>query len=624
MRTAFRPLSLILGLVLLCSSGLSLALGAGETFEEADISFADVYEIHRAPDGTMVISDYGAGQAWLVDARTGDYAVAGVGRVTDAQLDGAGDLWWADGASSYGMLLAGGTSKTTWTVGPDRQLYGLAFDDQDRVWLSEWFGTGSKLYRFTPPSLGSTELCTYTLPGGAWSYYAIVEAGDVWLMNWWKNQLVRFTPASGAVKRWDIGEVSAERQGMAVGADGHLWWADRPAARLSRLDPETNEVTSYALPVGTTPQMVELRGGQIWYSEGDAGTVGILDPASAESSTTTVAVQAATAAAPVCSALGPGSSTSVSIDTGTLEWTTAAVSPVLDAGGWAVYELPAGAEPFGLAASGLHEWTTDRGRQKLARLATVDDGQLSLSLSASPATAYHGDLVTYSYRATYASLDGLGANTVEIVDDTCSPVVYQGGDGDGNGELDIDETWTFTCAYTVPAHSDDEADPLVNRATLTGKQASGEPAISDQDSAAVDLIHREGTLSLAVSPSKSAVLPGDMLVYNYALQYASEDGAPAQNLALSDDLCAPVVGPDPAGDVNGNDYLDVGETWSYLCQYTVPEDGGSGQEEIVNTATATGQDMDGDALAPVQDAATVTIGEEESYQIYLPVVVRLH
>jgi hypothetical protein len=297
------------------------------------------------------------------------------------------------------------------------------------------------------------------------------------------------------------------------------------------------------------------------------------------------------------------------------------VSAILDTGGWTVYELPPDAQLFGLSSSGRHQWITDRGRQKLARLSPRHEGVLSLSVSANAVAAFHGDPVTYFYTATYASLDGSAANSVQVSDDICSPLVLQGGDENENGRLEVIETWTFACTYTVPAHSDDEADPILNTATLTGNQADGQAAVPDQGSTAVDLIHREGTLSLTVSPSESAVLPAQTVTYTYALQYASDDGAPAQNLAVGDDLCAPVVGPDPSGDVNGNATLDVGETWTYLCQYTVPEDGGSGEEQIVNTATATGQDMDGDSLAPAQDTATVTVQEDESYRVYLPLLV---
>ena len=625
MRTKFYTVGLILGLVCLWIAGLSLALGAGMSLEEADITFDGVYEIHRGPDGTLVISDYGASQVWTVDPDTDGYAAGAVGRVTDAQADQAGNLWWADGANSFSTLPAAGTSMTTWTAGTDRQLYGVAFDDEDHVWLTEWFGFGSKLYRFTPPSVGTTELCTYTLPTGTWSYYLLYRDGNLWLLNWWNDEVVRFAPTTRAVTRWTIGDVSADWQGIALDAEGNFWWADAPSSQLSRLDPGTHERANYALPVGTTPQMVEARDGQIWYTEGVSGTVGILDPAIAISSTETLLPQSSTALAPVCSEWGSGTSSEVNFTTGTLQWTTATLSIRLDAGGWMVYELPLDAQPFGLSSSGAYEWVTDQGRQKLVRLATVQEGVLSLTMSPSSATVFHGDLVTYTYTATYASDDDSPANTVQVQDDTCSPVVFVGGDGNGNSELDVDETWTYHCAYTIPSHVDGETDPIVTTASLTGKQADDQPATSGQDTATVDVMHREGALSLDLSASDTEVQPGQTLTYTYALQYASDDGAPAQNLTVTDDLCAPVTGPDPVGDANDNGYLDAGETWVYLCQYAVPDEGSNGADPIMNTATAAGEDMDGDSLAPVQDTATVTLTSvQDRYSIYLPMIVRLY
>lgn len=623
MRTKMSMLGLIAGLAFLGITGLSLALGPDVTLEEASVTFSDVYEIHRAPSGGLVISDYGQRAVWVVDPGSDDYSTADVGTVTDAQADPSGDLWWASGMSSFSTLPSGDTSMTTWSVGMDRQLYGVAFDEEGHVWLSEWFGTGSKLYRFTPPSLGTTQLCTYTLPAGTWSYYLRYEAGDLWLLNWWDDSIARFTPATRAVTRWDVGEISAERQGFALDGEGHLWWADRPYARLSRLDPGTDERTSYALPLGTTPQMVEVRDGLVWYTEGDSGTVGVLDPATATKSTETLSALSSTAPAPVCSEWGAGSSAAVSFGAGTLDWITSTVSPAIDSGGWTVYEFPAGAQPFGLSSAGPYHWVTDAGRQKLLRFAPSQQGVLSLTVSPSAATAFHGDLVTYTYTATYASSDNSAANTVQIADDTCSPVVFDGGDENGNDELDVEETWHFSCEYTIPPHTDDEVDPIVNTATLTGKQADGQPAIADEGSGVVDLVHHEGTLSLSLTPSATMVLPGQILTYTYDLQYASDDGAPAQNLSITDDVCAPVIGPDPGGDTNGNNYLDLGETWTFSCYYAVPDPVAEGTGSIVNVATAEGEDMDGDALEPVQDTATVAVGPgEEEYTVYLPLVTR--
>ncbi len=82
---------------------------------------------------------------------------------------------------------------------------------------------------------------------------------------------------------------------------------------------------------------------------------------------------------------------------------------------------------------------------------------------------------------TYApGTDGSPAQNIIVSDDKCStvnPVLVAGfnaGDADADNRLDAGETWRYTCAYTVPAHADGEADPLVNTATVSGKDLDGD------------------------------------------------------------------------------------------------------------------------------------------------------
>ena len=42
------------------------------------------------------------------------------------------------------------------------------------------------------------------------------------------------------------------------------------------------------------------------------------------------------------------------------------------------------------------------------------------------------------------------------------------GDANGNGYLDQAEAWIFTCQYAVPAHTPDEANPILSNAEATG------------------------------------------------------------------------------------------------------------------------------------------------------------
>lgn len=100
---------------------------------------------------------------------------------------------------------------------------------------------------------------------------------------------------------------------------------------------------------------------------------------------------------------------------------------------------------------------------------------------------------------------------------------------------------------------------------------------------------REPTLVVtpAIAIEKRAnptvVLPGGAVLYTYLVTNPGD--VPLANVSVSDDKCAPVTGPDPAGDVNGNGLLDPGEVWLYVCTATVADD-------TTNTATATGQPTD--------------------------------
>ena len=63
----------------------------------------------------------------------------------DAQPDSAGDIWWTDGATVFGRINVDEGTQTTWDFGLDHNLWGLAINANDRLWmtdtdLSHYFG----------------------------------------------------------------------------------------------------------------------------------------------------------------------------------------------------------------------------------------------------------------------------------------------------------------------------------------------------------------------------------------------------------------------------------------------------------------------------------------------------
>jgi streptogramin lyase len=192
------------------------------------------------------------------------------------------------------------------------------------------------------------------------------------LRNWDRYRIYRIDIASNQASWWEwaLGPSNAEPAGLALDGAGNLWWADPGLGALARLESDTGQMTSYTLPVGTTPRMLEVGSGGVWYTEGTSGTVGFLDPTSAANATSTLSTGSGSVTAE-CATWGAGTTSSAFISTGTLSWTPGSLTTLVDGGGWTVYELAAGARPYGIADSGGCVWATDQGRQKLVRLDAV-------------------------------------------------------------------------------------------------------------------------------------------------------------------------------------------------------------------------------------------------------------
>lgn len=65
--------------------------------------------------------------------------------------------------------------------------------------------------------------------------------------------------------------------------DGSIWWVGQWADILGRIDPETGEMTEFALPPGAKPHSVEIGPhGGVWYTGNKNATIGRLDPGTGE------------------------------------------------------------------------------------------------------------------------------------------------------------------------------------------------------------------------------------------------------------------------------------------------------------------------------------------------------
>jgi streptogramin lyase len=429
--------------------------------------------VNTDASGLLYLSDYLVNEVWRVEA-TGFYTVyQGVDSATDAKTDAAGDIWWTNGAVTFGRISVPENTLTTWEVGVDHNLGGLAFDDLGRVWLTEWFGYGSNLYRFDP---ATTELCTYTISLGSYSYYTLYDNGTLWLGHWGLGRIYRVNPA-GSATYWQI--TGAEPVGLALDGEGNLWWADEGLAALGRLNPTTNEVTLFALPVGTAPQMVAVNGNEVWYTESGAGTVGELDPASAAGTTTTVAPKS-TPVTHVCAGAAAGATSSVSTRGGSLDWAPGTATPATAPAGWQIYELSASADPYGIATTGGYLWVSDKGNRKLLRAFRAVPG-IALEKRTNgedadtpPGPRFDvGQPVTWTY--IVENIGNVDLTGVTVVDDNGTPANPADDYTCPIGDLAAGEVDELTCSQVGTAQN----GQYMNLATVMGQYDGGE--VSDDD-----------------------------------------------------------------------------------------------------------------------------------------------
>jgi archaellum component FlaG (FlaF/FlaG flagellin family) len=209
--------------------------------------------------------------------------------------------------------------------------------------------------------------------------------------------------------------------------------------------------------------------------------------------------------------------------------------------------------------------------------------------TADPTTIYTNETVTYTYRVTNTGDVPLGS--VEVNDSDCTPS-YESGNTDGDNLLDTDETWIYTCTTTLSGDKTNTVNASGKPSDESGSPLPGINRVSDQDTAFVNVINPG--LSIDKTPSDTKVDPGDSVTYTYTVVNTGDD--PLSPIVISDDTCASVTGP--SGD-DGNNVLDVGETWTYSCTTTLSND-------TTNTAIVTGTDSL-DKEWPEQDTAFVDV-----------------
>lgn len=333
------------------------------------------YEINPDSVGGLWITDYSAGEIWRVDSATGGYDLYKLAYTEEPHPSDArrsGDyFWWVDaGEGIIGRAKVLDGEYTFWLVPEVIGFYGTAVDASGRLWFTDGFT--DHLYRLDLSPTPDDELCTYKLPYGRYSDYLVILNGYLWLSIYDDTgyptlaHLLRVNIGTNAYQSWLLSDNSAP-YGLAVDNEGDLWFSDFSFISLNEFDPDTNQLTSYEIPLGGSPQMIALEGNRVWYG-GSNGFIGVLDPAAAGSTVTTLSPSNDTLSSG-CKEISPSDPAYLQMESyQSVEWTWDSYPTLVDANGWKIFSMPSGADPQGIAYQNGNIYVVDNSRQMLVKL----------------------------------------------------------------------------------------------------------------------------------------------------------------------------------------------------------------------------------------------------------------
>ncbi len=160
------------------------------------------------------------------------------------------------------------------------------FYDQkrNRVWFLE-----NDSLAYYDASKGYTTI-EHMFPGGSPQYMTNDTYGRIWITLLGSNQVVAYDP-SGIVppQFFDAPVASASLQGITIGPDGTIWFAETTAKRIGHIIPcltGSCNVTDYGPPpnveIAFPIQLAVDRGGVVWFTDHGRGQFGSFNPSTGE------------------------------------------------------------------------------------------------------------------------------------------------------------------------------------------------------------------------------------------------------------------------------------------------------------------------------------------------------
>jgi uncharacterized repeat protein (TIGR01451 family) len=234
----------------------------------------------------------------------------------------------------------------------------------------------------------------------------------------------------------------------------------------------------------------------------------------------------------------------------------------------------------------------------------VEDARLAI-VKTGPDHAYDGDKITFdiavSNPGTTPVSDVALTDKIKGTTHGCDSLSGPTGDSNGDGNLDPNETWKYTCTYTVQHADEDSSHHIDNVATVQGKSPSGATVGPASDDASVLIVHP------AIAIDKTGPIsaePGDKVAYTLTITNPGDESFAASTVQVTDAQCNgdPVTLIGKGGDATP-DSFDPGDVWTYSCSVQTA----TTDVTIHNVASVVGTDKFGKQVGASDSADTLLV-----------------
>ncbi|WP_343764442.1 DUF7507 domain-containing protein, partial [Gangjinia marincola] len=216
-----------------------------------------------------------------------------------------------------------------------------------------------------------------------------------------------------------------------------------------------------------------------------------------------------------------------------------------------------------------------------------------------------GQVLTYEITVENNGNTSLtNVNVVDTLPDaTTATVTFVSGDTDGDGVLDLGETWVYSASYTVTQADIDAGMDLVNEACVTTDQI-GTP-VCDTAITPIDATPSIAVVKTQTTGPNPVTASGQTLGYTITVE--NTGNVTITNVNAVDTLPDGTTGTlvFAGGDTDGDNALDVDETWTYTINYITTQADVDAGADLVNTASVTADQI----IDPVEDTAVTPVDQ---------------